>query len=182
MTELQTIPPNNFAISIPAAPHFSHIVVFMLPGQQLPPETAAAIYLQFPGQNEFKILGAIGNEKQSAIFKVTLPDNVVDSPGAVVNLGITVDAKASIEAQVASSARSSTNSTAMTLANRPTPQASTKLIAQRIIKNAFNFIASFSGDVNGTEAVPLKAFENWWKKFESRIDSDPSFLDRDVQD
>jgi len=52
-------------------------------------------------------------------------------------------------------------------------------LAQRIIRNAFNFLASFSGTAGTVEVVPLKAFEDWWRKFESRIRSDPGFLERE---
>lgn len=56
----------------------------------------------------------------------------------------------------------------------------TLVLAQRIIKNAFNFLASFSGNVEGgIEVVPLKAFEGWWGKFEARVRNDPGFLERD---
>jgi hypothetical protein len=58
-------------------------------------------------------------------------------------------------------------------------QPSTLVLAQRIIKNAFNFLASFSGAAGQVEVVPLKAFEEWWRKFESRVRSDPRFLERD---
>ena len=51
----------------------------------------------------------------------------------------------------------------------------TKVLAQRIIGNAFKILASFGSDV-----VPLKAFEEWWKKFERKIEADPTFLDREV--
>lgn len=57
---------------------------------------------------------------------------------------------------------------------------STVALAQRIIENAFNFLSSFSGQTGpgGVEVVPLKAFENWWRKFESRVRADPSFLEK----
>jgi protein Hikeshi len=56
----------------------------------------------------------------------------------------------------------------------------TVVLAQRIIKNAFNFLASFSGNLDGgVEVVPLKAFEEWWRKFEGRVRADPGFLERD---
>jgi hypothetical protein len=55
----------------------------------------------------------------------------------------------------------------------------TKVLAQRIIANAFNFLASFSsGGPTGRETVPLKSFQEWWKKFEGKIERDPSFLER----
>lgn len=56
---------------------------------------------------------------------------------------------------------------------------STKILAQRIIKNAFNFLASFAGGQGGQEVVPLKSFEEWWKKFERRVENEPGFLERD---
>jgi len=52
----------------------------------------------------------------------------------------------------------------------------TKVLAQRIIANAFNFLASFGSDV-----IPLKAFEEWWKKFERKVEMDPTFLERNDQ-
>jgi protein Hikeshi len=55
----------------------------------------------------------------------------------------------------------------------------TKLLAQRIIKNAFNFLASFAGGSGGQEVVPLKSFQDWWTKFERRVENDPGFLERD---
>jgi len=64
----------------------------------------------------------------------------------------------------------------------------TVVLAQRIIKNAFNFLASFAGNVPvpgssgtaGVEVVPLKAFQDWWIKFESKVKNDPTFLEKDV--
>jgi hypothetical protein len=54
------------------------------------------------------------------------------------------------------------------------------VLAQKIIKNAFNFLASFAGNgPGGSEVVPLKSFQDWWAKFEKRIERDPGFLERD---
>ena len=52
----------------------------------------------------------------------------------------------------------------------------TKVLAQRIIGNAFNFLASF-----GSDTVPLRAFEEWWRKFEKRVELDPGFLEKEVE-
>ena len=49
-----------------------------------------------------------------------------------------------------------------------------KVLAQRIIKNCYDFLTSWgSGDT-----VPLKAFQAWWTKFETKIAHDPTFLER----
>lgn len=221
ITDFITISPTQFAFSFPSRPHFSHLVVFILPGQTLPPDTAAGVYVKLPGSTDFRFLGAIANEKPSAIFKVNLPapkqqqlldiaeglDEMTDSvttaytpavsaqitqpePGTDdINLGISVEPASIIQAQLAtlqsqqirsSGSSQSPNSPSSALAmviQRPPPP--TKLLAQRIIKNAFNFLASFVGGADGQEVVPLKSFQDWWAKFERRVENDPGFLERD---
>ncbi|KAL9088891.1 MAG: hypothetical protein Q9165_005948 [Trypethelium subeluteriae] len=236
--------------AIPATPPFSHLVVFLLPGTTLPPATGVAIYIQLPSSpaGDFKLLGAIGPGRESAIFKVNLgssssgvsvanggaggavgstlgaidEDAMVDDGGAAPNaaaaptaagdaglvgggagagtgtltVGLSIEPAANIEAQLASlkTANPSTSgfnpSSAGALVRQRTttnvaPGASsavvgTKVLAQRIIGNAFNFLASFAGNtVAGEEVVPLKAFRDWWAKFEKRIELDPGFLERE---
>ncbi|KAL9625257.1 MAG: hypothetical protein Q9160_000659 [Pyrenula sp. 1 TL-2023] len=182
---------NKFAFSFSTLPSFSHIVVFLLPGNTLPSGTAAGVYIQFPNSPNFKLLGAIGNEKPSAIFKVNPPraegqvnldtEAMTDEgslmAGSVVtgdiNLGISVEPAADIQAQLA--ANDSDNSKTALVRRPPT----TRALAQRIIKNAFNFISSFAGNAGGNEVIPLKAFQDWWTKFERRIENDPGFLERE---
>ena len=57
-------------------------------------------------------------------------------------------------------------------------EVTTLQLAQRIITNAFNHLASHGQQLNGVEIIPLKAFQDWWGKFEARIRSDPTFLER----
>jgi protein Hikeshi len=115
-----------------------------------------------------------------------------ETPSAVVQgditLGISLESSESVSAQMAALQSSQTQptnpSSALVVTPRPgteiRKQPDTLLLAQRIIKNAFNFLASFSGNINGgVEVVPLKAFEEWWRKFEGRVRNDPGFLERD---
>ncbi|OKL57935.1 hypothetical protein UA08_06518 [Talaromyces atroroseus] len=205
------VQPTKFAFAFPAAPRFNHIVVFFLPGTVLPPDTAAAIYLQTPNSKitpngpEFQFLGAIGNEKPSAIFKIgsgTQPANtgvaqddemLDDGPGAVgdatngqVTLGISIEPAQNVAAQLAAlnSARGQPQDPSTALVRVPPQQKpiTTKVLAQRVIGNAFNFLASFAEtDPNkkGEQVIPLKSFRDWWTKFERRIDMDPTFLERE---
>ncbi|KAL2261130.1 hypothetical protein VTK26DRAFT_4677 [Humicola hyalothermophila] len=199
VTPTQTPTPTSFLYAIPpAAPGskpFSHIVVFLLPGIVLPEDTAAAIYLVTPptGPNQTepnsKFLGGIGPGKESAIFKL----NTANNAGSNVVIGISLEPAASVAARMSevSSTSSTTDATAPSTALVPASalkqQPSTLVLAQRIIKNAFNFLASFSGTTGGegagggggVEVVPLKAFEEWWRKFENRVRTDPGFLERD---
>lgn len=169
LTEIQNVSPNQFAFTFPAAPHFSHIVVFILPGNQLPDGTAVGVYLQLPGGAQFQFLGGLANEKQSAIFKVNVPATANDG---VVNLGLSVEPIANVEQQMLQ--LKSQQQSSATSKSGP----STKVLAQRIIQHAFNFISGFSGSVGGQEVVPLKSFQDWWTKFERRIENDPSFLEK----
>ncbi|KAL1863301.1 hypothetical protein Plec18167_008162 [Paecilomyces lecythidis] len=224
LTDISVIDPQpngqatKFAFTFPSNPRFAHVAVFFLPGTVLPPDTAAAIYIQLPESKptpngpQFKFLGAIANEKPSAIFKVRSSepsdqpqrseaeeqDEMLDegqsnlsggqSIGGTVTLGISIEPVQSVAAQLAE-LRARGNPTAPSTAlvrqspeqQRQNRQVTTKVLAQRIIGNAFNFLASFaeSSPQKGEEVVPLKAFRDWWSKFERRIDMDPTFLEKE---
>ncbi|KAF7886389.1 hypothetical protein EAF00_010492 [Botryotinia globosa] len=158
----------------------------------------------------FKFLGGIGPGKESAIFKINrdissqAPNNVpeidMDAESSTpqmqgeITIGISLESAESVSAQMAqlssshasSAGASSSNPGTSLVLSRPQPtNTDTLVLAQRIIKNAFNFLASFSGNImdagngKGVEVVPLKAFEEWWKKFEARVRNDPGFLEKD---
>ena len=203
--------PTQYVFSLPSLPSFTHIVVFLLPGTNLPPDSLVGVYVQSPDANSgFRFLGAIGNDKQSAIFRVgdalanetngqvggsIDQDEMIDIDAPVSNgssattskvVGLSIEPAASIQAQLATlkSSEQSLNppSTALVAARRqPVSSLSTKVLAQKIIMNAFNFLASFTGSTGpgDEEVVPLKSFKAWWEKFERRIEVDPSFLERE---
>ncbi|KAF7925716.1 uncharacterized protein EAE98_006941 [Botrytis deweyae] len=158
----------------------------------------------------FKFLGGIGPGKESAIFKINrdisssqAPNNApeidMDAESSTpqmqgeITIGISLESAESVSAQMAqlssshsSAGASSSNPGTSLVLSRPQPtNTDTLVLAQRIIKNAFNFLASFSGNImdagngKGVEVVPLKAFEEWWKKFEARVRNDPGFLEKD---
>lgn len=72
---------------------------------------------------------------------------------------------------------------------RPLPPLS--IVAQRIAKNLFNFLGSFAtqnlpagvmtlgGLRPDATYIPLKAFEDWWNKFNHKVENDPGFLERE---
>lgn len=195
LTDAQIISPTQVAYQIPSQPSFSHIVVFLLPGIILPDGTAAAVYAQLPGTSDFKLLGAIANEKPSAIFKVKngnaaggglgdedtmVDEGLANSAAAPLALGISVEPVAQVtaaleqkKAQDAASVSAGAG-TGNELVLRGQNTVDQKVLAQRIIKNCYDFLTSWgSGDT-----VPLKAFQAWWTKFEGKIERDPQFLAR----
>ena len=192
LTEPQCISPTQFAFVCPGAPHSSHIIVFLLPGFTLPEGALAGVYIQLPGSNPgFSLLGAIGNDKQSAIFQVKdgrdpRTADTISVGSTDVTIGISIEEATTLAVQLeALQASQSASRSGILVPNKDVQSGSstipTKILAQRIIKNAFNFLASFAGSGNGAgpEMVPLKSFQEWWTKFERRIERDPRFLERD---
>jgi len=98
--------------------------------------------------------------------------------GPEIVIGISLEPASSVEAQLANLKGPAANAPSNALVKAGGAQTgspvSTKVLAQRIIGNAFNFLASF-----GSDTVPLKAFQDWWTKFEKKVDLDPSFLERE---
>ena len=175
--------PSSFLYHLPTTKPFSHITAFLLPNVNLPSSTAAAIYITTAadisnaaqsGQNpKFTFLGAIGPGKESAVFKVDFGHNRGQGEGLVVGIEVEAESDVGQKLQELQAKRGNTSEGG---ARKP----STAILAQRIIQNAFNFLSGFSGQLGpgGVEVVPLKAFEEWWKKFESRVRADPSFLEK----
>lgn len=144
----------------------------------------------------FRIKGLVGGGNVGAGVNGGEVD--MDAPetpdgNAGITLGISIEPLPDVESKMALlqnqtqqhqfSPMSTTTptSSALVLASKPgAGKPDTLVLAQRIIKNAQNFLASFSGNLaNGVEVVPLKAFEEWMKKFEGRVRSDAGFLERD---
>ena len=202
--EPAAISQTQYAFSIPSTPPFSHLTLFLLPGMSLPPDVAVSVWIKLPPSQDFKLLGGLSIQKQSAIFKISgigntgaqggvagADDAMIDEGSAAtpatavpteeIVLGLSIEPAAAVEQQLATllparSANAQTNPTS-SLVRQPPPtvpmnQVTAKVLAQRIIGNAFNFLTSF-GD---GQSVPIKAFQDWWNKFEKKIDLDPSFL------
>lgn len=173
----------SFIYRISATLPISHVVVFILPGAALPPNTAAAIYVA-PAPvtstghlSGFRFLGGVGLGKESSIYSIHAEAAGYSGIGAAVSaptdflIGISIE-----EAETVASRIQARDPEYMDRGLRT----STIVLAQNIIQNAFNFLSGFSGKTGpaGVEVVPLKAFQDWWKKFEARVRSDPSFLER----
>lgn len=182
-TNIQQLSETQFAFEISSQPHFSHITVFLNPGVVVPDGAAVGVYIQLPGTPDFKFLGGLANEKPSAVFKINLSHTSGSNDS--IKVGISLEPTANIASQVhqleaqkqQQGSLGTGTSTALVRAGQAPP--STLVLAQRIIKNAYDFTASFAQNIGGVEAVPLKSFQDWWTKFEHKIKVDPGFLERD---
>ena len=223
-TNMQTLSPTSSTFLLPSSPPFHHLVVFLLPDINLPPDTGAAVYIRFPSTltststssaSPFTYLGYISSRKPSAIFKINRPtttntrapapdeDSMIDTSidpfisSEPITLGISLEALPSLVSRptttpAATLSNAVTSSTALvplkaTLSQDSFDAATTVDLARRIIEDAFHYLASFSlmpedvgrGAALGKgEVVPLRAFRDWWARFEGRVRGDPGFLAR----
>jgi protein Hikeshi len=132
------------------------------------------------------LITSLSNAKPSAIFalKGKAHATSITDPSPTITLGISIEPLHSIESQV----QSLQTPTTMAL-SRPVPPIT--LVAQRIVKNLFNFLGSFAiqnlppgvmslgGLRADTTYIPLKTFEDWWTKFNHKVENDPGFLERE---
>lgn len=188
-TSFQQVEPTKFVYTIADASRINHISLFFLPGAQIPPDAAAAVYAKLPNAQDFQILGALSATKQSAIFKlntsaVSANVNDVDimmddsdvAAGHDIVLGIALEPAQQTE-QALRQARAAVARPPKLLqaAAAPAPEAPQDIasLANKIVAHAYNYMSGF---VNPEGLVPIKAFDDWWNKFKSKIQANPAFL------
>lgn len=194
-TNISQVEPTKFVFTVPDAANINYIALFVLPGNPIPPEASAAVFAKLPNKADFQFLGALSSTKQSAIFKLNMGsaghayndvDTMMDdeeqsgtaSADAEIMFGISLEPVAQVEQYMAgqrvSAARQAKTITAAPNSS-PAPQSinDVAVLANKIVAHAYNFLASF---VDGQGMVPIKAFDDWWAKFKSRLSADPGFL------
>ena len=160
---------------------------FKLLGALTNEEPSASFHVQTPhqhrteAQDEDEMLDVSNGGMNAGDAGKTAPAN------AIVTLGISVEPYQVIAPQVAqlkaatAAGRHHKPSTDLVLQSpeqrKKQKEITTKVLAQRIIGNAFNYLASFATSDN--DPVPLKHFREWWNKFERKLDMDPSFLEKE---
>ncbi|KAK9466484.1 hypothetical protein V1512DRAFT_208451 [Lipomyces arxii] len=196
-TNLQQLDTTKFMFLIEDGAKVNHIVVFLLPGTVLDPNAAASVYFQWPGK-PFQLLGAVSNNKPSAIFRVnqsknalhstataSIDDMVDDNASTVapitISLGISIEPASEVEAQLAQMRGAFSNAdsdptNALVVRNQaktPVDPNSTAALANKIMSHAFNFLSGFA---TNDGMVSLKSFNDWWQKFQGKLAMDPQFL------
>ena len=191
-TNVTQVEPNKFVYQIKEASKINHMAIFLLPGAGLPTGLAASVYAQLPGK-DFALLGALTETKQSAIFKFNVQtesashnevDMMMDDEEAAgtdqveITIGISLEPQAQVEAQLAAIKQAQLSKQKLLLPAQPAVAAPSDpndiaSLANKIVAHAYNYMSSF---VNGQGQVPIKAFDDWWNKFKSKLALDPSFL------
>lgn len=193
----QQVDNNKYVVDIENGGKISHVALFLLPDVELDSQFTALVYFQLPNQ-EFQLLGSISAAKPSAIFKLNnsvqnshtqINDDIdMDSEGmptageasSSIKIGISIEPSES--AQVLLNEASEQNKQKqLALTHRPSSTTispsnptTTALLANKIVKNAYNYMSSF---IDNDGKVNIKIFDSWWDKFKIRLQNDPKFLD-----
>lgn len=107
----------KFVFLLEDAANIGHMTVFLLPNTPIPNDYGGAIYLAYPPYQSWKCLGYLSSQKQSAIFRLTMPPNLLATTTAsdiemkpepvVAQLGISIESLSSIQQQLNSNIDSS---------------------------------------------------------------------------
>ncbi|EGV64674.1 hypothetical protein PSN45_005015 [Yamadazyma tenuis] len=184
---------NKYVISVPNASNVSHIAIFLLPQTEFnDPNYTALVFFQLPNSTDFKLLGGLNPNKPSGIFKLNnmrpaattgdndmMDDEVIDTnDGFTINIGLSIEPTAEAEVQLSQEKMKQSGASSALVPQQPKPYLSNNpsalaSMANKIVSHAYNYLSSF---VDGQGRVPIKAFDNWWDKFKSKLANNPNFL------
>ncbi|KAI0795587.1 hypothetical protein C8Q75DRAFT_803454 [Abortiporus biennis] len=179
-TNLQQIDETHALFELPAAESINHICVFLLGPVPFPEGYGATVHFFWPGKG-FQLLGMLSNDKPSAIFRLRgnfsasqtsdahqMFEGTGQSPsiagGSVTAvLGIAIEPLPQIMQEIAllPSAVAKANSN---------PVAEATIMAERIVKHLFNYLAGFTGGVMTPDTtVPLGLVARWYENFIAKV-------------
>lgn len=139
------------------------------------------------------LISRLTQDKPSAIFKINhsksnyiapssadldaMDEDDVTSPfygGYKINVGISLEPLADVQNQLQQLREQHQQLVPARTSASSLPPDSIALLANKIVQNAYNFLAGFTGNDG---KVPMRVFDDWWTKFKSRLSSDPRFLE-----
>ncbi|KAJ2032527.1 hypothetical protein IW146_008483 [Coemansia sp. RSA 922] len=184
-TNLQQVDVNKYVFELPDAHSINHIVVFLLGTVPFEPGYAATVHLLWPNKS-WQMLGALSNDKPSAIFrlKATItPEEAASMPGVNAELGISIEPIQAVEQQLQQMRQQSGGSSAVVVTQQqgqqnPSAQV-VRQFAERTLQSLFDYAMSFAtrpeasmgafGSGSAVQVLPVKAFEDWYNGFLHKI-------------
>lgn len=184
----------------------SHVSIFMLPNIEFDPGYTLLIYFQInqtgqPLQPEFKLLGGLSLNKQSAIYKIKnnklnggsndggmmIDDIDMDTETGEttqeVIIGISIEPNLQAEALLLSLKAQQSLLLATPRQLLLTNSSSSSIgidqkikISNKVIENCYNFLSSFE---DSNKKVPIAKFNEWWKRYIQKLENNPKLLDDD---
>ncbi|THH09704.1 hypothetical protein EW145_g1828 [Phellinidium pouzarii] len=198
-TNLHQVDDTHAIFELPSASTINHICVFLLGTVPFPDTYGATVHFHWPGKG-FQLLGALSNDKPSAIFRLrgvfstqtSLTHAAFQVPSVSANLdasfegdvnailGISVEPLAAIQAQLATLPSALARPAASSALSEPTA------LAEKIVKHLFNYLSSFAaGGTSSTglstdNYVQMRTITRWYETFISKVRAGGTgFLDKD---
>ncbi|THU95935.1 DUF775-domain-containing protein [Dendrothele bispora CBS 962.96] len=188
-TNLQQVDETHALFELPNASTINHVCVFLLGTMPFPDGYGATVHFHWP-EKGFQLLGMLSNEKPSAIFRLRGTFTPSTTYGAfnagqpteaslptdvTAILGLSVEPLDQIHAQMGS---------LPSFIAKPNqdPSKDPTVLAERIVKNLFNYLSSFTGGgpLTPDVAVPMGLIAKWYEGFMSKVkNSGVAFLERE---
>ncbi|KAI5455188.1 hypothetical protein NCC49_000006 [Naganishia albida] len=176
----------SFVFQIDRANEVNHLTVFLLGTVPFPEGYGASVHFQFPGK-PFVPLGTLTNARPSAIYRVRQLQSSTEA--ATGTLGIQIQPLAQLESLTGTLPnRAGADLPAQgepplegALVRRTDVGIDPAKLAEKIVKNLFNYLHSFEGGpatLTPDTPIPLGVFQKWYERFLSKVrNSGVGFLD-----
>lgn len=185
-TDAQQVGPTQFVFNLADVERIHHVIVFLTGVTPFPDGMGGGVYYCYPTPEgpTSQLLGFIGNNKPSAIFKLAKarPEERVQNPFAL-NASMALD---QVGAQIGISIEPLDQLAQQTPASHTTPSNLNSYVeyTQKMLENFFNFASSFAitqGQMtpNPSESfVPLSVVQKWYENYQRKMTNDPNFWKR----
>ncbi|WRT65332.1 uncharacterized protein IL334_002275 [Kwoniella shivajii] len=179
-TNLQQIDETHFVFPLEQPYEINHLTVFLLGTVPFPEGYGASVHFAWPGK-DYIPLGVLTNSKPSAIYRLRShlpPDAPTGQPSPPAQLGIEIAPLPSLESILAGLSGQGESKSAEVV-----KKVEVGKIAEKVVKNLFNYLHSFGGEIKLTPEtpIPLSVFQQWYTNFTRKIENDKgaAFLDRE---
>ncbi|KAJ1796843.1 hypothetical protein LPJ56_007094 [Coemansia sp. RSA 2599] len=189
-TNLQQVDANKYVFELPDAHNINHIVVFLLGTIPFEPGFGATVHLLWPNKN-WQMLGALSNEKPSAIFRLksVVGQDGQPVPNVSAELGISIEPLQSVEQQVQQmrgqqQQSSAASSLALVPAGGNLSLQAARQFAERTMQSLYEYATSYARSPDATmgplgsgaqvQVLPVKAFDDWFQSFLRKVQRDPA--------
>ncbi|WVQ94687.1 hypothetical protein IAU59_001767 [Kwoniella sp. CBS 9459] len=185
-TNLQQIDETHFVFPLEQPYEINHLTVFLLGTVPFPEGYGASVHFAWPGK-DYIPLGVLTNAKPSSIFRLRphLPSSLPQQASAgqltpPAQLGIEIAPLQQLEVIANSLAQASDGAGK---GKELVKNVDVGKVADKVVKNLFNYLHSFGGEVKLTPEtpIPLSVFQQWYTNFTRKIENDKgaAFLDRE---
>jgi len=159
---------NKLLAEVSAPRECAEVVIFRLPGVELPPDTGVAVFFSAPPFETWQLLGTMRAGVHSAVFRTGWPTNGELHNVPVVQIGLSLESDAFVD-------------------NLKGERGSDRDVAEKtdlalgVGRDLYNYLASFSSGERGPDGeevivLPQSALDRWLDKFARKYRKDYTFL------